>query len=190
MDAEHGSEKQKSPAKEKSSEKVVEKEVDTQEELKEVVKEPGAKRKMSIPRKAKGRDKSWRKILRRKNSKHEYKLLSWRLYDFSGIHILLMENGLAIHMLTEKKYPLSQEMLTKMLSRKLEVERGELHAFELLGFITISSEKVSNEDLPRKLVELVNQRKKFFAQQRDEAKRNKPMTPAQQKEYMSTYIKN
>ncbi|GJZ35719.1 putative ribonuclease H-like domain-containing protein [Tanacetum coccineum] len=31
---------------------------------------------------------------------------------------------------------------------------------------------------------------KFFAQQRAEAKRNKPMTPAQQKAYMSTYIKN
>ncbi|GJZ27309.1 hypothetical protein Tco_0571562 [Tanacetum coccineum] len=51
-------------------------------------------------------------------------------------------------------------------------------------------EKYSEEDLPRKLVELVNQRKKFFAQQRAEAKRNKPMTPAQQKDYMSTYIKN
>ncbi|GJT42085.1 hypothetical protein Tco_0941950 [Tanacetum coccineum] len=53
-----------------------------------------------------------------------------------------------------------------------------------------AGEKVSDEDLPRKLVELVNQRKKFFAQQRAESKRNKPMTPAQQKEYMSTYIKN
>ncbi|GJZ48741.1 hypothetical protein Tco_0602573 [Tanacetum coccineum] len=41
-----------------------------------------------------------------------------------------------------------------------------------------------------KLVELVNQKKKFFAQQRAEAKRNKPMTPAQQKDYMSNYIKN
>ncbi|GJR39805.1 hypothetical protein Tco_1215489 [Tanacetum coccineum] len=53
-----------------------------------------------------------------------------------------------------------------------------------------AGEKYSEEDLPRKLVELVNQRKKFFAQQRAEAKRNKPMTPAQQKAYMSTYIKN
>ncbi|GJR32395.1 hypothetical protein Tco_1108627 [Tanacetum coccineum] len=40
-----------------------------------------------------------------------------------------------------------------------------------------------------KLVELVNQRKKFFAQQRAKAKRNKPMTPTQQKNYMSNYIK-
>ncbi|GJY87865.1 hypothetical protein Tco_0502493 [Tanacetum coccineum] len=53
-----------------------------------------------------------------------------------------------------------------------------------------AGEKCSEEDLPMKLVELVNQRKKFFAQQRAEAKRNKPMTLAQQKKYMSNYIKN
>ncbi|GJZ55895.1 putative ribonuclease H-like domain-containing protein [Tanacetum coccineum] len=35
-----------------------------------------------------------------------------------------------------------------------------------------------------------SKKKKFFAQQRAEAKRNKPMTPAQQKDYMSNYIKN
>ncbi|GJT79129.1 hypothetical protein Tco_1045854 [Tanacetum coccineum] len=54
-------------------------------------------------------DEIWR-------DQHEYNLLSWRLCDFCGIHILLMDNGLAIHMLTEKKYPLSQEMLSKMLT--------------------------------------------------------------------------
>ncbi|GJR59628.1 hypothetical protein Tco_1501790 [Tanacetum coccineum] len=41
-------------------------------------------------------DEIWR-------DQHEYNLLSWRLCDFCGIHILLMDNGLAIHMLTEKK---------------------------------------------------------------------------------------
>ncbi|GJT43115.1 hypothetical protein Tco_0951830, partial [Tanacetum coccineum] len=66
---------------------------------------------------------------------HEYKLLSWRLYDFCGIHILLMENGLAIHMLTEKKYPLSQEMISKMLKKKLEVDHESSQAIELLRFI-------------------------------------------------------
>ncbi|GJZ28916.1 putative ribonuclease H-like domain-containing protein [Tanacetum coccineum] len=53
-----------------------------------------------------------------------------------------------------------------------------------------AGEKCCEEDLPIKLVELVNQRKKLFAQQRAEAKRNKPMTPTQQKDYMSNYIKN
>ncbi|GJV09531.1 hypothetical protein Tco_1347187 [Tanacetum coccineum] len=60
MDAEKGSKKQKSPEKERSkspekersSEKIVEEKVVTQEEKEEVVKEPGAKRKKSIPRKS------------------------------------------------------------------------------------------------------------------------------------------
>ncbi|GJR31409.1 putative reverse transcriptase domain-containing protein [Tanacetum coccineum] len=68
-------------------------------------------------------------------NQHEYNVISWRLCDFCGIHILLMENGLAIHMLTEKKYPLSQEMLSKILSKRLEVDRESSQAFELLKFI-------------------------------------------------------
>ncbi|GKG18028.1 hypothetical protein Tco_0372326, partial [Tanacetum coccineum] len=28
-------------------------------------------------------------------SEHQYNLLSWSLYDFCGIHMLLMENGMA-----------------------------------------------------------------------------------------------
>ncbi|GJW05661.1 hypothetical protein Tco_1568084 [Tanacetum coccineum] len=54
---------------------------------------------------------------------HEYNLIQWRLYDSSGIHILLMENGIAIHMLVEKKYPLTQEMISKMLNRRLEADQ-------------------------------------------------------------------
>ncbi|GKF39472.1 hypothetical protein Tco_0119533, partial [Tanacetum coccineum] len=71
----------------------------------------------------------------------EFNLMLWRLCDFCGIYILLMENGLAIHMLTEKTYPLSQEMLTKMLSRKLEVDHESSQAFELLRFIRSQVQK-------------------------------------------------
>ncbi|GJT74726.1 putative nucleotidyltransferase, ribonuclease H [Tanacetum coccineum] len=42
------------------------------------------------------------------------------------------KNGLAIHMLTEKKYPLSQEMISKMLKKKLEVDHESSQAIELL----------------------------------------------------------
>ncbi|GJX95228.1 putative ribonuclease H-like domain-containing protein [Tanacetum coccineum] len=51
-------------------------------------------------------------------------------------------------------------------------------------------EKYSEVDQAKMLVDLINQRKRFFAQQRAEAKRNKPMTQAQQRTYMSNYIKN
>ncbi|GJX44592.1 hypothetical protein Tco_0261268 [Tanacetum coccineum] len=74
-------------------------------------------------------------------NQHEYNVISWSLYDFCGIHILLMQNGIAIHMLTEKKYPLSQEMISKMLKKKLEVDHESLQAFELLRFIRSQVQK-------------------------------------------------
>ncbi|GJS45221.1 putative reverse transcriptase domain-containing protein [Tanacetum coccineum] len=68
-------------------------------------------------------------------NQNEYNLISWSLCDFCGVHILLMQNGIAIHMLTEKKYPLSQEMISKMLSKRLEVDQESTQAYELLKFI-------------------------------------------------------
>nr|GEY04323.1 hypothetical protein [Tanacetum cinerariifolium] len=68
-------------------------------------------------------------------NQHEYNLISWRLCDSSGIHILLMDNGIAIHMLIEKKYPLGQEMISKMLNKRLEVKQESEMTFELLSFI-------------------------------------------------------
>ncbi|GJX99512.1 hypothetical protein Tco_0356531 [Tanacetum coccineum] len=53
-----------------------------------------------------------------------------------------MENGLAIHMLTEKKYPLSQELLSKMLSKKLEVDHESSQAFELLRLNTAKEKEL------------------------------------------------
>ncbi|GJX92514.1 hypothetical protein Tco_0345840 [Tanacetum coccineum] len=40
------------------------------------------------------------------------------------------------------------------------------------------------------MVDLVNQRKKYFAEERARAKRNKPMTQSQLKTYMMNYLKN
>ncbi|GKA05404.1 hypothetical protein Tco_0684524 [Tanacetum coccineum] len=79
-------------------------------------------------------DKIWK-------NQHEYNVISWSLYDFCGIHILLMQNGIAIHILTEKKYPLSQEMIFKMLKKKLEVDHESSQAFELLRFIRSQVQK-------------------------------------------------
>ncbi|GJU86421.1 hypothetical protein Tco_1293967 [Tanacetum coccineum] len=40
------------------------------------------------------------------------------------------------------------------------------------------------------MVNLLNQRKKFFAEQRAQARRNMPMTQTQQRTYISTYLKH
>ncbi|GJY37453.1 hypothetical protein Tco_0422831, partial [Tanacetum coccineum] len=91
------------------------------------------------------------KIIRGDGSSKNYKIMSEMLYNFNrqdimelyrlakkdlcgGSH-LLMQNGIAIHMLTEKKYPLSQEMISKMLSKRLEVDHESTQAYELLKFI-------------------------------------------------------
>ncbi|GJS90540.1 hypothetical protein Tco_0773176 [Tanacetum coccineum] len=41
-------------------------------------------------------------------NQQDYNLISWRLFDSCGIHMLLMHTGIAIHMIIEKKYPLTQ----------------------------------------------------------------------------------
>ncbi|GJT28838.1 hypothetical protein Tco_0909113 [Tanacetum coccineum] len=56
-------------------------------------------------------------VIRESGVPRNYKVLSEMLEDFDR-----QDNGIAIHMLTEKKYPLSQEMITKMLKKKLEVD--------------------------------------------------------------------
>ncbi|GKB00122.1 hypothetical protein Tco_0828115, partial [Tanacetum coccineum] len=57
-----------------------------------------------------------------------------RLFDSCGVHVLLMNTGVSIHMMIEKKYPLTQEMLSRMLNRRLEVDYESEMAFELLRF--------------------------------------------------------
>ncbi|GJT42613.1 putative ribonuclease H-like domain-containing protein [Tanacetum coccineum] len=137
---EHGSEKMKSP------EKIEEQDVDAQKEMKEVlVKETySASRPEGYDLMLWGdlhtlfepdeEDEIWK-------NQQEYNLISWRLCDFCGIHILLMQNRIAIHMLTEKKYPLSQEMITKMLNKRLEVDHESTQAYELLKFIRSQVQK-------------------------------------------------
>ncbi|GJX48806.1 hypothetical protein Tco_0273996 [Tanacetum coccineum] len=50
--------------------------------------------------------------------------------------------------------------------------------------------KYTKAEQARMLAELINQRKRYFAAQRAEERRNKPPTQAQQRTYMSNYIKH
>ncbi|GKB21923.1 hypothetical protein Tco_0855846 [Tanacetum coccineum] len=67
--------------------------------------------------------------------------------------------------------------------------RAKLEANAELTKSMLGSE-VQGEDFAKKMVDLVNQRKKHFAEQRAKAKRNKPMTQTQLKTYMMNYLKN
>ncbi|GJT09729.1 hypothetical protein Tco_0856771 [Tanacetum coccineum] len=51
-------------------------------------------------------------------------------------------------------------------------------------------ENEPGKDFATRMVNLLNQRKKFFAEQKAQARRNRPMTQTQQRTYMSTYLKH
>ncbi|GKB00796.1 hypothetical protein Tco_0828789, partial [Tanacetum coccineum] len=69
------------------------------------------------------------------NSQHERKVISWKLHSSSGVHTLMTDEGLVVHMLIEKKYPLKKEILMQMLKLKLESEEESTMALELIRFI-------------------------------------------------------
>ncbi|GJT46842.1 ribonuclease H-like domain-containing protein, partial [Tanacetum coccineum] len=69
------------------------------------------------------------------SSQHEWKIISWKLHNSSGVHTLMTNEGVVIHMLTEKKYPLKKEILVQMLNLRLESEEESTMALELIRFI-------------------------------------------------------
>ncbi|GKA98406.1 hypothetical protein Tco_0826343 [Tanacetum coccineum] len=69
------------------------------------------------------------------NAQQDWNIVSWKLHGSSGVHTLVTETGLVIHMLVEKKYPLRKEVLMQMLKLKLESEEDSTMALELIRFI-------------------------------------------------------
>ncbi|GKC16042.1 ribonuclease H-like domain-containing protein [Tanacetum coccineum] len=69
------------------------------------------------------------------NQNVDWNIVSWKLHGSSGVHTLVTETGLVIHMLVEKKYPLRKKVLMQMLKLKLESEEDSTMALELIRFI-------------------------------------------------------
>ncbi|GJY23947.1 hypothetical protein Tco_0397605 [Tanacetum coccineum] len=59
-------------------------------------------------------------------------IVRWRLYEACGVYILELEDGTIIHMLVERRYPLSKELLQRMLDFGLEVEGSHSPCFMLI----------------------------------------------------------
>ncbi|GKB89729.1 hypothetical protein Tco_0962001 [Tanacetum coccineum] len=68
-------------------------------------------------------------------SQQDWKIVSWKLHSSSGVHTLVTKEGVVIHMLVEKKYPLKKEVLMQMLELKLESEEDSTMALELIKFV-------------------------------------------------------
>nr|GEU74168.1 hypothetical protein [Tanacetum cinerariifolium] len=80
-------------------------------------------------------DEIWR-------NQQDWKLLSWKLYETCGVNILMLDDSLvSINMFVEKSYPLTKEILEKMLSSKLEVETESTLALDLIKFIKLQTKE-------------------------------------------------
>ncbi|GKB13760.1 hypothetical protein Tco_0847683 [Tanacetum coccineum] len=73
-------------------------------------------------------DQVWR-------NQRDYKVLDWKLYDSCRVYLLRKQN-VHIHMLVEKRYPLTAPTITDMLNRKLQADHWNAMCYQLLKLIT------------------------------------------------------
>ncbi|GJU87444.1 hypothetical protein Tco_1294990 [Tanacetum coccineum] len=79
-----------------------------------------------------------------KNQK-DWEIIRWRLNESSGVHTLELEDGTMIHMLAERRYPLSRELMIRMLDHGMEVEDESEIAITLIHlFILWTTEDGDN----------------------------------------------
>ncbi|GKB22238.1 hypothetical protein Tco_0856161 [Tanacetum coccineum] len=70
------------------------------------------------------------------SGQQDWKIVTWRLYESCGVCILEFEDGIVIHMLVERRYPLSKDLMQRMLDLGLEVERESSVALDLIRVFT------------------------------------------------------
>ncbi|GJU76115.1 hypothetical protein Tco_1273185 [Tanacetum coccineum] len=54
-------------------------------------------------------------------NQNTWSIQSWKLYSYSGVHVLETIDGLALHMFVDKKYPLTVNLIERMLDHQLEI---------------------------------------------------------------------
>ncbi|GKB34982.1 hypothetical protein Tco_0879924 [Tanacetum coccineum] len=105
--------------------------------------------------------------------------------------------------LLAKRISEEQELSEQQEKRKAEVQEAAQHYSEedwdnIRAKLEANAElvkdvlgeNVTSDDFAKRMVDMINQRKKYFAEQKAKARRNKPMTQAEQRTYMATYLKN
>ncbi|GJW31012.1 hypothetical protein Tco_0047887 [Tanacetum coccineum] len=79
-------------------------------------------------------------------NQERWNLKSWNFYENCGVHTLTLEDGTEIHMLAERKYPLTKETLERMMSLKLIAESASDSAYDLLRFIQKQIDEAGSHD--------------------------------------------
>ncbi|GJY11442.1 hypothetical protein Tco_0379627 [Tanacetum coccineum] len=67
-------------------------------------------------------------------NQQDYRVLDWKIYDSCRVHSLRMQHVL-IHMLVEKRYPLTPARITDMLNKKLQCDHFSEMVYQLLKLL-------------------------------------------------------
>jgi hypothetical protein len=57
------------------------------------------------------------------NAQENWEITRLRFFESSGVHSLELEDGTMIHMLAERRYPLTRDLMIRMLDHGMEVEQ-------------------------------------------------------------------
>ncbi|GKA22766.1 hypothetical protein Tco_0708728 [Tanacetum coccineum] len=76
----------------------------------------------------------------------------WRLYEACGVCILELKDGTVIYMLVERRYPLSKELLQRMLDLGLEVEEESTAALHLDQTVPVQKQTAFGKDKSNPLI--------------------------------------
>ncbi|GJW47974.1 retrovirus-related pol polyprotein from transposon TNT 1-94, partial [Tanacetum coccineum] len=84
-------------------------------------------------------------------NQHTWSIQSWKLYSYSGVHVLETVSGLVVHMFVDKKYPLSVNLIERMLDHQLEICHGTVGnelttAVQLIAFL---KKQISDSKRPK-----------------------------------------
>ncbi|GJR42114.1 hypothetical protein Tco_1310217 [Tanacetum coccineum] len=84
-------------------------------------------------------------------NQHTWSIQNWKLYSFSGVHVLETVSGLVIHMFVDKKYPLTTNLIERMLDHQLEICHGTVGnelttAVQLIAFL---KKQISDSKRPK-----------------------------------------
>ncbi|GJV60326.1 hypothetical protein Tco_1466426 [Tanacetum coccineum] len=126
-----------------------------------------------------------------------YRRIASKRGQREGKALMVEEDILATHKTKEqmRQEEAGLEEAIKLQAQLDEEVAKQIHLDKMLEVNAELTKDMLGKDLPeqdfeKRMVDMVNQRKKLFAEERAKAKRNKPITQSQLRIYMSNYLKN
>ncbi|GKE74442.1 hypothetical protein Tco_1536483 [Tanacetum coccineum] len=98
-------------------------------------------------------------------NQQDYRILDWKIYDSCGVHSLRMQH-MHIHMLVEKRYPLTPATIADMLNKKIQCDHFSkmgrvVRIKRLLDDLRVTATQVCDTAAKLKLVLFINFNEKY-----------------------------